>query len=144
MATPTLKVGGIEVSIISMLDYDQQIEPVGGSTIRRRGTGAGIKLTAWEKHRINLSGGGWVPPDLLRVDFSVPVEIELPRPVQLSVGGALPAGWASRAAPFDEKTSTDQAGNPVRLIFPKMTVLSTGFKQSNGSFISWSLDCETV
>lgn len=144
MAIPSLKVAGIEVSLVAMLNYDQQIEPIGGSTILRRANGAGVKLTLWEKHKISLSGDGWVPPDLLRIDFSQAVELELPRPVQLSVGGALPAGWTSRAAPFDEKNYTDQAGKAVRLIFPKMMVISTGFKHAHGTDASWSLDCETV
>lgn len=144
MSIPTLKVAGIEISIISMLNFDQQIEPIGGSSIRRRANGAGVKLTSWERHKINLSGNGWVLPDMLRIDFSQAVELELPRPLMLSVGGSLPVGWTSRAAPFDEKLSTDQAGNPVRLIFPKMMVISTGFKNGHGQDASWSLDCETI
>lgn len=144
--TPSLKIAGIDISIISWLDFDQSIEPIGGSDFRRMAGGNGFKTTHWGKHRISLSGSGWVPAALNAVDYAAPFEIELPQAMTFNAGEALPAGWTSRAAPWGEKTVTDGAGHSVRYVYPKMTVFSEGPKQTNGNTAnpSWELVCEVA
>lgn len=144
MPTPSLKVAGISVSLVAMLDFDQSIEPIGGSSVRRMANGQGFKLTHWAKHRISLSASGWVPVGLNAVDYAGPFEIELPHAVGLNVGEPLPAGWTARSAPWAEKTVTDQSGATSRYVYPKMTVMSEGPRQTNGNSgnPSWELICE--
>ena len=145
MATPSLKIAGIDLSIVSWLDFDQQIEPIGGSTTRRLASGSAFKLTHWTKHRITLSASGWIPARLNTVDYSQPFEIELPIPEVFAVGEPLPSGWSSRAAPWGETTTTDQAGVSHRLVYLKMTVLSDGPRKSaSAGNRSWELVCEEV
>ena len=146
MTTPSLKIAGREISIVAMLDFDQQIEPIGGSSVRRMSNGAAFKMTAWEKHRITLSGSGWVPAALIGINYQQPFEIELAHAVGFAVGDTLPAGWTSRAAPWDEKTIPDQSGASVRYVYPKMTVISEGPRLSNGNSAnpSWELVCEEI
>ncbi|MBI2278202.1 MAG: hypothetical protein HYU74_12680 [Dechloromonas sp.] len=143
---PSLKIAGAEISIIAMLDFEQSLEPIGGSSTRRMGGGAPFTMTHWGKHRIQLSASGWIPAPLNSIATGVPFELELPWPEAFAVGEALPAGWTSRAAPWDEKTVTDQAGNSIRLVWPKMTVISTGPAKRHGNTKnpSWELTCETV
>lgn len=139
----TLIIAGIELSVIAWLDFDQAIEPMGGSTLHRMANGAGFKISAWRKHRITLSAGGWIPPALLAVDYTAPFEIELPIPFGLNVGETLPAGWASRSAPYGETTQTDQDGKSLRMVYPKLTVFSDGPRQSaGGGSRTWELVCE--
>ena len=142
--TPTLKVAGIEISIIAWLNYNQEITPIGGSSLRRKANGSGFKLTHWRKWRIGISASGWIPPALNGIDYDAAFELELPRPLALKVGELLPAGMTSRAAPWDERSVTDQAGNAVRLVFPKMTVFAEPPSQSHGDDPAWELICETV
>lgn len=137
-------IAGVDLSIIAWLDFQQGIEGIGGSTTRRMANGAGYKLTHWRKHRISLSAGGWIPAPLNAVNFDASFEIELPWPVALNTGESLPAGWSSRAAPWNEKSVTDQAGRTVRLVWPKMTVFAEPPRQSFGPDPSWELVCETV
>jgi len=144
--TPSLIIAGIELSIVAMLDFSQQIEPIGGSNTRRMASGAAFKLGHWRRHRITLSGSGWVPAPLNAIDYDAPFEIELPHAVAFRVGEALPAGWAQRGAPWGEHTVTDQAGVAVRYVYPKMTVISDGPRQTNGNDASpsWELTCEVA
>lgn len=146
MANPSLKIAGIDLSIIGWLDFDQRIEPIGGSSVRRMANGAAYKLSHWSKHRIVLSASGWIPAPLNAINYAQPFEIELPYPEAFRVGESLPSGWSSRAAPWDEKTVTDQAGVAVRLIYPKMTVVSDGPTKSSdqGAVRSWELVCEVA
>lgn len=145
MSLPTLIIAGVELSIISWLDFDQKIEPISGSASRRMGGGALFKMTHYRKHRISLSASGWVPPALWGVDYDAPFEIELPRPLSLNPADALPPGWSARAAPWDEVEVTDQAGYVHRLILPKLTVMAEPPAQSHpGSDPSWELVCEEV
>lgn len=139
----TLIIAGVELSVIAWLDFDQAIEPMGGSTLHRMANGAGFKVSSWRKHRITLSAGGWIPPALLGIDYGTPFEIELPIPIGLNIGETLPAGWSSRAAPYGETTQTDQDGKSLRMVYPKMTVFSDGPRQSaGGGARTWELVCE--
>lgn len=144
--TPSLKIAGVEISVAALLNFDQSIEPFGGTATRRLGSGAPFTMTHWGKHRIRLSASGWVPAPLNAIVAGVPFELELPWPESFTVGEALPSGWTSRAAPWDEKTVTDHAGNSVRLVWPKMTVISSGpsKRHGNASNPSWELTCETI
>lgn len=146
MAYPSLKIAGRDLSIISFLDFDQRIEGIGGSSVRRMANGAAIKLTHYRKHRITLSAGGWVPPQLSGINYDAPFEIELPKPVALVLGDSLPAGWSQRAAPWDAFTMIDQAGVSTRCVYVKMTVMADEPVQSidGQNNRQWELVCETV
>lgn len=143
---PSLKIAGIDLSIVAFLDFDQSIEPIGGSSVRRLAGGGAFKTTHWTRHRISLSASGWVPPPLNAIDYSQPFVIELPHAVAFLAGEPLPSGWTQRAAPWGEKTVTDQQGVAVRYVYPKMTVISEGVRQTNGNGAapSWELVCEVV
>lgn len=144
MTTPSLKIAGLEVSLIAMLDYDHQIDVIEGATPRRMAGGALFKMSAWRKHRITISAGGWVPVALNAVNYTAPFEVELPMPVALRAGETLPDGWSSRAAPWAEHSVTDQAGQTVRYVYPKLTVFSSGPVQRNGFSTnpSWEITLE--
>lgn len=146
MSFPSLKIAGIDLSIVAWLDFDQSIEPISGSSFRRMANGSGFNLSHWSRHRISLSGSGWVPAPLNAIDYAAPFEIELPHAVAFRAGEALPAGWSSRSAPWAERTITDQAGIAVRWVYPKMTVRSEGPRQTNGNAASpsWELVCEVM
>jgi len=144
--TPTLKIAGIELSIIAWLDFDQAIEPISGSSVRRMANGGAYKLSHWRKYRVSISAGGWIPPALFAINYDAPFEIELPLPIALNAAELLPAGWTTRAAPWGEHTVTDQDGNTVRYVYPKFTVIAEPPSQSNGHAAaqSWELVCEQV
>lgn len=144
--TPSLIIAGKNLSIIGWLDFDQRLEPIGGNSVRRMATGSAFKLSHWRKYRVSLSASGWVPAALNAINYDAPFEIELPWPESFAIGEALPPGWSSRAAPWDEKTVTDQAGNSVRLVWPKLTVIAEPPVKSNGSSNtpSWELVCEEI
>ena len=146
MSVPSLKIGGISLSIIGWLDYDQRIEPVGGSTFLRMASGAGYKLSHWRKYRISISAGGWIPPALFGVNYDAPLTLELPLPIGLNAAESLPAGWSARAAPWDEKTVTDQNVNSIRMVYVKLDVFAEPPRQSNSlsSAKSWEMVFEQV
>jgi len=144
MMRATLQIAGIELSVIAWLDFDQSIEPIGGSSVRRMAGGGAFKTTHWRKHRLSLSASGWIPPALWAVDYDQPFVIALPHPIALNVGESLPPGWIARTAPWAERTVTDQDNNSVRYVWVSMTVISDGPKQTNGNSASpsWELVCE--
>lgn len=144
--TPSLKIAGIDLSIIGWLDYDQQIAPIGGTSVRRMASGAAFKMSRWRKYRVSISATGWIPPALLGIDYDVPFEIELPLPVALNAAETLPAGWSPRTAPWGEHVVIDQAGKSVRYVYPKMTVVAEPPSQghSHGGTPSWELICEEI
>ena len=88
MAPLSLKVAGISISLVAMLEFDQAIEPIGGSSLRRMANGQAFKSTHWHKHRISLSGSGWVPAPPNAIDYSAPFEIELPHAIGFNAGDA--------------------------------------------------------
>ncbi len=146
MSVPSLKIGGISLSIIGWLDYDQRIEPIGGSNFLRMASGAGYKLSHWRKYRISISAGGWIPPALFGVNYDAPLTLELPLPIGLNAAESLPAGWSARAAPWAEKTVTDQNGNSIRMVYVKLDVFAEPPRQSNSlsSAKSWEMVFEQV
>lgn len=146
MANPSLKIAGIELSVVAHLTFDQRLEAFGGSTVRRMANGAAFKLTHWRKYRISLSASGWIPPALNAIDYAAPFEVELPMPLAFNTGEALPAGFTARLAPNGEHTVTDQAGQSVRYVYVKTTVIAEPASQTNGSSSnpSWELTMEQV
>lgn len=144
--TTSLKIAGIDVSLIARLDFDQRLEAFGGSTVRRMANGAAFKTSHWRKYRISLSAGGWVPPALNAIDYDAPFEVELPLPIALNTGETLPAGFSARVSPWAEHPVTDQAGNAVRYVYVKATVIAEPPSQSNGNGASpsWELVMEMV
>lgn len=146
MSVPSLKIGGISLSIIGWLDYDQRIEPVGGSTFLRMASGAGYKLSHWRKYRISISAGGWIPPALFGVNYDAPLTLELPLPIGLNAAESLPAGWSARSAPWAEKTVTDQDGNSIRMVYFKLDVFAEPPRQNSSlsNSKSWEMVFEQV
>lgn len=146
MSLPTLVIAGINVPIMSWLEYEQTIDPIGGSTPRRMANGAALKLSHWRKWRVSISAGGWIPSVLNAIDYDQPFEIELPMPVGLRTGEALPPGWVARAAPYVEHTVVDRDGNSTRYVYIKMTVIAEPPSQRHGRTRSrsWNLTCEVA
>ncbi len=146
MDYPSLKIGGISLSIVGWLDYDQNIDPVGGSSFLRMANGAGYKLSHWRKYKISISAGGWIPPALFGVNYDAPLTLELPLPIGLNAAETLPPGWTARSAPWTETTVTDQAGNSIRMVYVKMDVLAEPPRQSNGNNgdKSWEMSFEQI
>lgn len=146
MANPSIKIAGIELSVVAHLTFDQRLEAFGGSTVRRMANGAAFKITHWRKYRIGLSASGWIPPALNAVNYDVPFEVELPMPLALNAGESLPPGFSARVAPNTENTVTDQAGHTVRYVYVKTTVITEPPSQTNGpsSGPSWELTMEQV
>jgi hypothetical protein len=144
--TPSLIIGGVNVSVVSWLDFNQSIEPISGASVRRMTNGAAFKMGQWRKYRISLSASGWVPPPLLAVNYDASFVIELPFPVSLNTAESLPSGWSSRSSPWTEKTITDQDGKSVRIVYPKMTVIAEAPSQRIGmdGVPSWEFVCEDV
>ena len=143
---PSLIIAGVELSVIAMLNFDQSIVPISGSSVRRMSSGAAFKMSGWRKHRITFSASGWVPPPLIAVDYNAPFVIELAQPVALVTGQSLPSGWPSRLTPWAETTITDQAGESVRLVYPVLTVIADPPQLRHGfdAVPSWELVCEEV
>jgi len=145
VSLPSLIIDGIDLPILSWLDYEQTIDPIGGSTTRRMANGAALKLTHWRKWRVSISASGWVPSVLNAIDYDQPFDIELPTPVGLSVGEPLPSGWIARSD-FPEHTVTDKDGNAIRYVYIKMTVIAEPPSQRHGrsNAPAWNLTCEVA
>lgn len=145
MARPPLIIAGREISVIAHLDFDQTWELVdGGRSAMRMASGALHRQLLWERWRTTLSGSGWIPAPLLSIDYSGPFTLESVCPVALQGGDPLPAGWSSRAAPWDEVAVIDQDGRTVRLVYPVLTVVAEPprLTHGNGNTPGWQLVCE--
>ena len=64
------KVGSVEIPVRGALDIETAFEWLGGETILRTVSGAGIKQETWRKLRITISGSGWIPAGLDAIDSS--------------------------------------------------------------------------
>ena len=145
MAAPPLIIAGIELPLRAILDFSQTYEPIGGNSSRRMANGALFKMSQWARWRTTISGGGWVPPQLLGIDYTQPYTLECAAPLALAVGEDLPANWSQRAAPWGEVTFTDDDGVSVRLFYPILTVMSDPPRLIAGdSGPSWELVCEEI
>lgn len=145
MAAPPLIVAGIELPLRARLDFTQTFEPVGGASSRRMASGALFKMRQWQRWRTTISGAGWVPPQLLGIDYDQPYTLECAAALALAVGEDLPPNWTQRAAPWGETTFTDEIGVSVRLFYPILTVMSDPPRLIHGDGgPSWELVCEEV
>ena len=144
--TPSLIIAGREVSLVSILDYQQQISPIVGGTRRRLANGALFAVNHYRKLKITISGRGWVPPAIAAVNYDGAFEVELPQPMALKTGDTLPAGVTSRAAPWAEHTVVDQAAVSTRYVYPKLIVMSDGptFSGDSSAEFSWELVLEQI
>ena len=71
MSTPNLKLGGLTLPHLSRVDaISQSYEPIGGQSIFRALTGAGINQMTWQKQRVLTSGSGWMPAGLEALDYT--------------------------------------------------------------------------
>lgn len=145
MAAPPLIIAGIELPQRARLDLSQTFEPIGGRSSRRMASGALFRMSHWQRWRTTISGGGWVPPQLLGIDYDQPYTIQCVTTLALAVGEALPPTWAQRSSPWGEKSVTDELGITVRLFYPILTVMSDPPRLiTGGSGPSWELVCEEV
>jgi hypothetical protein len=145
MSAPSLIIAGIELPQRARLDLSQTFEAIGGRSARRMASGALFKMSHWARWKTTISGAGWVPPQLLGINYDQPYTVECVEPLALAVGESLPPTWGSRAAPWDEKTVTDERGVQVRLFFPILTVMSDPPRLiTGGSGPSWELVCEEL
>lgn len=143
MSAPPLIIAGIEIPQRARLDLSQTFEAIGGSSSRRMANGALFKMSQWRRWRTTISGSGWVPPQLLAIDYDQPYTLESVTTLALAVGESLPAGWAQRSSPWGEKTITDERGVAIRLFYPVLTVMSEPPRLITGnSGPSWELVCE--
>lgn len=143
MSAPPLIIAGIELPQRARLDISQTFEAIGGSSSRRMASGALFKMANWQRWKTTISGSGWVPPQLLGIDYDQPYTIECVTPLSLAVGESLPATWGSRIAPWAEKTVTDERGIALRLFYPILTVMSDPPRLiAGGGAPSWELVCE--
>jgi len=145
MAAPPLIIDGIEIPQRARLDFSQTFEAFGGRSARRMASGALFKMGLWQRWKTTISGGGWVPPQLLGIDYSAPYEIECIAPLAFAEGEHMPPTWDQRAAPWGEVSVTDERGVTVRLIYPILTVMSDPPRLivgNNGP--SWELVCEEI
>lgn len=103
------KVGTFELPVFAGLDLTQRYEEIGGETILRAVTGAGIKQQTWRKTRIVTSGGGWVPPGLQSLDYAAQYA------VACIVPETIPAVFATRQATLPTTRRTDSGHTPYGL-----------------------------
>jgi len=145
VSAPPLIIAGVTLPQRARLDVNQTYEPVGGNSSRRMASGALFKMSQWLRWRTTISAGGWIPPQLLGINYNASYTIECVMPVALAVGEALPPNWTQRSAPWGEKTITDELGVAVRLIYPKLVVMSDPPRliYGNGG-PSWELVCEEI
>lgn len=145
MSAPPLIIAGIELPQRARLDLSQTFEPIGGRSSRRMASGALFRMSHWQRWRTTISGGGWVPPQLLGIDYDQPYTIQCVTTLALAVGESLPPTWAQRSSPWGETSVTDERGVTVRLFYPILTVMSDPPRLiSGGSGPSWELVCEEL
>ena len=86
MSAPPLIIAGITLPQRARLDFSQTLEPLGGASARRLANGALFKTLQWQRWRTTISGGGWVPPQLLGIDYGQPYTVECVATVALAAG----------------------------------------------------------
>ena len=60
----SFEIGGIVLHDLQALDLEQTYEIIGGETILRAVSGAGLKQETWARLKVTTSGAGWLPPGL--------------------------------------------------------------------------------
>lgn len=143
MAAPKLIIAGIELPIRARLDYQQTFDPIGARNARRHQDGSLFVTGIWKKWKTTITGGGWIPAQLLGINYDAPYEIHCIQPMAFAVGEALPPGWAARVD-VPEELITDEHSISTRLIYPILTVMSERPKITPGENPSWVLECEEI
>lgn len=167
----SLQIGTITLTAIEGLDIEQSYEPIGGETILRAVSGAGLKQQTWTKLRVTTSGQGWLPPALAALDVSASLTLRciVPRSVpasgltatlpaaRRSDSGFVPYGIATLASGQAVKTAASLAGDVATLTavsgavgyrvayFPEMTVWAlrpTHSGNQGDATHRWELICE--
>lgn len=75
MSFKTLKIGSLEIPVRSAIDADQSYTAIGGETVLRTISGAGIRQETWKRIRTTINGGGWLPAGLAAIDTTVSVDV---------------------------------------------------------------------
>lgn len=166
----TFEVGGIEIPVFSVIDFNQSYEVIGGSSLLRMLDGAAVKQNQWSKIRTTISGSGSIPPGLEGLDYttsktlkcagkksisSLSNVIVLPA-ARRSDTPHLPRGFAMVdrllvATSISISTNTATLGVVSGADFytvhywPQITVFVQPPREShdvNGAVINWSLEAE--
>lgn len=127
----TLKIGALEIPLLAALEIEQNYEPIGGESIFRTISGAGLKQMTWQRQRVVTSGSGWLPAGLDTLDTSAQMTLAciVPRTVpavfatrqatlpaaRRSDAGHLPWGIALLADGSPVATTASLAGNVATL-----------------------------
>lgn len=101
-----LKIGSIDLPLVSGLDIEQTYEPIGGETVLRTLGGAGIKQTTWQKLRTTISGSGWIPAGLASLDTTAQ------QVIGCIVPRAVPCVFATRQATLPVARRSDAGHIP--------------------------------
>ena len=75
MSFKTLKIGTLEIPVRSAIDADQSYTEIGGETVLRTISGAGIRQETWKRIRTTINGSGWLPAGLAAIDTTVSVDV---------------------------------------------------------------------
>jgi hypothetical protein len=75
MSFKTLKIGSLEIPVRAAIDADQTYTQLGGETILRTISGAGIRQETWKRTRTTINGNGWLPAALAAIDTTVSMDV---------------------------------------------------------------------
>ena len=171
MSLPTLKIGGVEISL-QTFPASQSYRLIEGATTHRMMDGTGYKQQHWQKLATTISGDGWAPAPLAGVDWSASVEILCIQPRAIhsaTVNATLPAArrsdlsvnvWAYAlvgnelvstpvSVATDAATATAVAGATgyVFNYYPKLSCYSSGATEdldATRAAYGWSIEAEEI
>ena len=75
MSFKTLKIGTLEIPVRAAIDADQTYTAIGGETVLRTLSGAGIRQETWKRTRTTINGNGWLPSALSAIDTTVSMDV---------------------------------------------------------------------
>ena len=101
-----LKIGSLEIPTLAALDIEQSFELLGGESIFRTVSGAGLKQETWKRTAINTTGSGWLPAGLDTLDRSAPLVLACVTPRKV------PAVLATRQATLPTTRRADAGHTP--------------------------------
>lgn len=101
MSLPMLMIAGVEVLPLHAGPPATTVSPLGGPAIVRLSQGKGVQMTHWSKVAISISGSGFMPPGLLGIDYTQPLELRLTK-VESIVGAHLDYVLTSQPRPDRE------------------------------------------